>query len=330
MGSRRGTHPRAVVVGAVVSLQVAMCAALLLIPLDREAHRAPVSVAGPAIVADSLADRANALDGRPLRAESTSSTTKAREDVVQGRAVAAVVVDVRLGTATVLVSSAQGEALTASVVRVVRSMAEPFAAQVTIRDVAPLPSGSAGQAGLRLVVACAVLVGLILAITLTWRRGAVADTWREALRRVAIAGGISAAASWGVAVVAADHVGGEITGWWLVAGLTMLATGSATLALEGLFGSAGIGLATLVLVASAAPLARVEHPLLLAEPWRTVTSWVPHGAALDAGRQMAFFGGAGSLRPLTVLAGWVAVSYVLLVVARQERRRAGVDLNATT
>jgi hypothetical protein len=79
------------------------------------------------------------------------------------------------------------------------------------------------------------------------------------------------------------------------------------------------------LLVSAAPLARVEHPLLLPTPWVQLTPWLPHGAALDAARQIAWFDGAGTPRPVLVLIAWLAVSCVVLAVSRRERRRAGVD-----
>ncbi|MET0767970.1 MAG: hypothetical protein ABWY50_10025, partial [Aeromicrobium sp.] len=192
-------------------------------------------------------------------------------------------------------------------------------------DVAPLPDGSAGQRGLRLVVAVTVLLGLAIAIGVTWRRGPVADRWSHAGQRIVLAVVVSAAGSAAVAVGAAGQVGGPWVGWWAVLTLTALATSAATLALAGVLGVAGVGLATLVFVVLAAPLARIEHPLLLPATWGEVTPWLPHGAGLDAARQVAWFDGAGLTRPLVVLGAWVMVSVVALVVARRERRRAGVD-----
>lgn len=329
MGRTRGASPRAVVAGTVVALQVLVCVALALMPLDDDPHHAPVSFAGPPIVADALADQAGTLRGEPLAARAVASPERARSDVEHGRAVAAVVVDVRLGTATVLVSEAQGDVLTTAVTALARTMAEPFAADVIVKDVAPVPSGSAGQRGLRLIAAGAVVVGLGIAVGVTWSRGPVADTWPEAWRRVGIAVGVTVVASLVVATIAAHAVGGSLLAWWVVVSLTVLATGSATLALEAVVGVAGIGVAVTVFVVSAAPLIRAEHPLLLPDPWGLVTPWLPHGAAIDAGRQVAFLDVSDAARPVVVLLSWTMVSCVLLAVARRERRRAGVAPDLT-
>jgi hypothetical protein len=120
-------------------------------------------------------------------------------------------------------------------------------------------------------------------------------------------------------------VGGSWTGWWAVLALTAIAVAGLTLALEGVLGVAGLGLSTTAALGTAAPLVRVDHALLLTEPWRSITPWLPHGAALDAVRDVAFFGGTGVARPLLVLAAWTLASYAVLVVARRERRRAGVQ-----
>jgi len=308
----------------ILMVQLAACLAVLLVPLEPALHSAPVTISGPPVVTSALADQANAHADHPLDAGTAVTADDAREDVEQGRAVAAVAIDLRHDRTTVFVSSAQGEALGVAVTALVRATAEPFASTVVVEDVAPLPAGSSGQSGLRLVVVSSVALGLGIAVALTWRRGPVADTWAEALGRMGAAGGIGAGGALAIATFAAHQAGGGVGGWWLVVWLTAVATSAATLALEGLLGVAGIGLATTVFVVTAAPLARVEHPLMLPAPWGPVTPWLPHGAGLDAARQVAWFGGAGAARPIAVLVSWLVVSCVVLAVARRERRRAGV------
>ena len=315
---------RAIVMIVVLVAQLAICLTVLLVPLEPALHAAPVTISGPPVVTSALADQVNAGPGHPLDAGTATDAQQARDDVEQGRAVAAASIDLRLDRTTVFVSSAQGRVLGDSVTALVRATAEPFGSAVTTEDVAPLPTGSSGQAGLRLVVVAAVVLGLGIAVAVTWRRGPVADTWAEALRRMGSAGGVAALASLALATLAAHHVGGGVVGWWSVLWLAAVATSAATLALEGVLGVAGIGLATTVFVAMAAPLARIEHPLLLPGPWSVVTPWLPHGAGLDAARQVAWFDGAGAARPVAVLTSWLVVSCIVLMVARRERRRAGV------
>lgn len=301
-----------------------MCLVLLIVPLGGGPRHAPVTISAPAVIASSLADQANARADGALDVGVATSAVQARRDVEQGRAVAALVIDLRLNSATFLVSSAQGETLTKEVAAIVRGMAEPFAVKITTIDVAPLPKGSAGNDGLRLFAVGAVVLGLAIAIVAAWLRGPVTDTWSHALRRIRYVVAAVGLTSVALAFLASGQVGGPFIGWWAVLGLTMLATTAATLALAALLGVVGLGIATLVLVVSAAPLARIDHPLLLPTPWGEVTPWLPHGAGLDAARQIAWFGGSGAARALMVLAAWLTVSCVVLAVARRERRRAGV------
>ncbi|MET0447047.1 MAG: hypothetical protein ABW004_01520 [Aeromicrobium sp.] len=325
MGAERRIGRRTVSTLVVLVLQLAACLLLLVVPFDGGPHHAPVTISAPSVVASSLADQVNARAGHPLDAGVAETAADARGDVESGRVVAALAIDLRLNRATLFVSSAQGDALTDAVSADIRSMAEPFAVTVTSEDVAPVPDGSAGQTGLRLVVAGSVLLGLAIAIVITWRRGPVADRWAHAGLRILITVGVAGVVSLAVAAVAAHRVGGSLVGWWSVLVLTVLATTAATLARAGVLGVPGFVVATLVFVLTAAPLARVEHPLLLPPLWGAVTPWLPHGACLDAARQVAWFDGTGTLGPVVVLVAWIAVSCVVLAAARRERRRAGVD-----
>lgn len=309
---------------AVLGLQLVVCVVLLIVPLGNDPHRAPVTISAPAVVATALAEQANSRDGAPLDAGVAASPEQARRDVEQGRAVAAVVIDLRLNRATLLVSAGQGEALSDAVSSEVRQLAEPFSATVTTRDVGSGPAGSAAQRSLRLLVGAAVLMGLGIAMAAAWRDGPVTDTWSQAARRVAVTVGITAVGAVALAAAAHHLIGGSFASWWAVLALTVLATTAATFALAGVLGAAGIGLAALVFVVSAAPLARVEHPMLLPAPWSEIVPWLPHGASLDAARQVGWYDGSAAAQPVVVLVVWLAVSCLVLAVARRERLRAGV------
>lgn len=329
MTQRRGTRTRTLAAVAVVALQLAVCLAVVLAPFDGRPHGARVGVVAPPIVATALAQQANALDGRPVRAEALRSARPARAEVRDGRLAAALIVDVRTNRAVLMVSSAQGSGVVDGLTEVARSLGGRFSADVEVRDIAPAPDGSAGRQGLLVAVGASVVTGLAIAVVLTWRRGPVADTWREAWRRMATGAVVSAVVALAVALVASHEVGGNPAAWWLCAVLAASATCAATMALEGLLGVAGIGVATTVLVIAAAPLVRVGHPLLLPASWGDVVGWLPLGAALQAGAQIAFFDATAVVRPLAVLLAWLVVALVALAVARRERRRAGVVWDAT-
>lgn len=329
MTQRRGPSTRTLAAVAVVALQLAVCLAVVLAPLDARPHGARVGIVAPPIVATALAQQANALDGRPVRAEALRSAGAARAEVRDGRSEAALVVDVRSNRAVLMVSSAQGSGVVEGLVEVARSLAGRFSADVEVRDIAPEPDGSAGRRGVFAAIGASVVTGLAIAVVLTWRRGPVADTWREAWRRMATGAAVSALVSLAVALVASHAVGGDLATWWFCSVLAASATCAATMALEGLLGVAGIGVGVTVLVIAGAPLLRVGHPLLLPTPWGDLVGWLPLGAALRAGAQIAFFDSAAVVQPLTVLVAWLLVSLVALAVARRERRRAGVVWDAT-
>ena len=58
-------------------------------------HRAPLTIAAPAVVAQQLAEEAAAMPGQPFEADWTDDAAAAREAVRSGRSVAAVPVDLR-------------------------------------------------------------------------------------------------------------------------------------------------------------------------------------------------------------------------------------------
>ncbi|MBD8608271.1 hypothetical protein IFT73_15545 [Aeromicrobium sp. CFBP 8757] len=322
-GLRRVSRPAAVT-AAVVVVQVVVGLLVVLLPSGGTPHEVPVAISGPIIIAESMAEQADQRTGTALDAHAVASAQTAREEVRRGTAVAAIDIDLRRDRATLYVASAQGEQMTRAVASSVRTIAGPFGVTVATRDLVPTADVPGASWALRVLVAAAVALGLALAVVVTWRRGPVADTRPESARRVLVVVGTASGAAAIGATAATVWVGGAWPGWWAVLALTSIAVGGLTLALEGVLGVAGVGLSVTAALATAAPLVRVDHALLLAEPWRTVTPWLPHGAALDAVREIAYFGGAGALRPVAVLVAWTVVSYVVLVVARRERLRAGV------
>lgn len=109
--------------------------------------------------------------------------------------------------------------------------------------------------------------------------------------------------------------------------------------LQSAFGVAGTGLAILLFVvlgnpASGGPFATD----LLPQPWRAIGADLPTGAGVDLIRNIAYFDGHATLRPIIVLLTWLAVGLALvLVFARRparglqtaaDRERAQVEAEA--
>lgn len=315
MGNKRVVA--AVLLGA---LQLVVLVSLALAGPDDEPHAAPVRIVAPPVVATTIVDRANDAAGRPLDARALTSDAEARASVERGHSVAAVVVDLRVESDIVYVAGANGADLNRRVLHQVRTVEQSFGRTVVVRDLVPVRDGDAGARGVYVLVGVSVLLGFVGPIVITWLRGPVAPTVRRGALRLAITASASMAVGLVVAGAAAAYYDNGFAQWWIVSALTVMAISTTTLALESLLGVVGIGVSTTVFVLAAAPLVRLTHPLLLPQPWSAITPWLPHGAAIEAGRGTAYFGGAAT-RPMLTLGAWSLLAIMTLVVARRERSR---------
>ena len=315
---RRGQVLAIVVVGL---LQLVVVVTLALAGPDGDPHAAPIRVVAPPVVGAAVVERANALRGRPVEAVALSTAAEAMDSVRSGRSVAAVVVDLRQETDRVYVASANGTELNQMVLDRITSVESSYGRRIAVTDLVPARSGDAAHRHTYLLAGLCVVMGLAVAVLITWRRGPRAETLAGGSRRLAASAAAAVALGGVLAVLAADYYDTGVATWWLLASLTILAGATTTLALESLFGVVGIGFATAVLVLSAAPLVTLVDPLLLPEPWTTITPWLPHGAALDAATNVAYFGGGQVVRPLLVLGVWSVISLMMTAVARLERSR---------
>lgn len=157
----------------------------------------------------------------------------------------------------------------------------------------------------------------------------IAGTWG---RLTAI--GAAALLAGGVAAVIVqtwlDLIGGN---WLLVAGvysLTVFAIAAAIAGLAALWGTPGAGLgAFLVILLGNAWSGVTSAPEMLPQPLGTLGQLLPPGAAASLLRGVAFFGGSGSVLPLTVLLVWSAAGIAAVAVATSlgvRSRRAGDPL----
>ena len=272
----------------------------------------------PRVVATVLVERANAVPGRPVRAEALGTSQEARASVRTGHSVAAIVVNLAAETDTLYMASANGTDLNRAVRRQVDAVEESFGRHVVVRDLVPAKHHDTGQVGVYLITATCILIGFVVAIVIAWRRGPVAPTLARGAVRLGVATGVSVAAGAIAGIAGSVRYDGDLLGWWLLGTLTVLAAVSTTMALESLFGVLGIGLAATLFVIEGAPLVRLTPTLLLPDPWASITPWLPYGSPLAAGSSQAYFGGSHA-RPLLVLTAWITVSVLTLIVARRER-----------
>jgi hypothetical protein len=202
-----------------------------------------------------------------------------------------------------------------------RLPADPAAGPPTVTDVVPLPADDPRGAGLAAGSLPLVLGGIAAAAVLTLR---VQGTGRR------LAGALGFAVAGGLAMTAILQFWlGSLEGsYWTnsaVVALAIGATATVVLALERLFGLAGLGLGAVVMLLLGNPLSGIASaPELLPAGWGAFGQLLPPGAAGTALRSVAFFEGAGAGTALLVLGCWLVAALVLFAVP--VRRRSRVQL----
>lgn len=312
----RGHIAAGLVLGVV---QILVIVSLALAGPDDSTHAAPIRIVAPPVVATSLVEAANQAPGRPFDAGALATAEEARDSVRAGRSVAAVVVDLAQEHDVLYLASAHGTALNRVIEREVDAFEGAFGRTAEVRDLVPAKSGDADHRRVYWLAVVAVLAGIAVAVAITWRRGPRAETLLAGTRRFVVTGLVSVVVGGVLAVLYANYYDTGFGPWWLLTSLTILAAAMTTLALQSLFGVVGIGVATTVMVLTAAPLVTLAHPLMLPQPWSAITAWLPHGAMLDGGANQAYFGGGQLLRPFLILAAWTSLSVLTLIVSRRER-----------
>ncbi|WP_067864258.1 hypothetical protein [Nocardia shimofusensis] len=109
-----------------------------------------------------------------------------------------------------------------------------------------------------------------------------------------------------------------------VAGLSSLGVAGVIVGLASLIGPAGIGIGALTMLLIGNPFsAATSAPELLPQPWGAIGQLLPPGAAGSLLRSVAFFDGAGGMKPLVVLLIWAATGLALLGLAALRERGQG-------
>lgn len=136
---------------------------------------------------------------------------------------------------------------------------------------------------------------------------------------VSIVGGL------GGAVIVGPVLGalpGSVMALWGLGALVTFAVGAATLALQGLFGIVGIGLAILIVVVAGNPSAGGAFPLPMLPPfWKAIGPALPPGAGTWVARSIAYFEGNATTGALLVLSAWAAAGIVITLLAAGLRAR---------
>lgn len=236
--------------------------------------------------------------------------------------VAAVPVDLAGTVDTVYVGGANGRNLIAAATDSLSSLEKSNGRLVIVQDLVPAKYPN-GQRPLQLLALLASVVGFMYAAEIAVRKGVQASTLASGLKWLMWLGALSVGSGLVGMLLVAATCGAPALTVWAISGMTVYAAGAATMALQNFFGLVGIGTAATIFLLLAIPVYLATSPLLLPQPWPTLTGWFPHGASLSALVALVYFGGSAALKPVLILAGWIILSIGTLALSRHERAVTG-------
>lgn len=324
--SWRQVFPRSVVLICllVLATHVLLVAAMAWTVDTGVPREAPVAVVTAPVVAQSIADQANSMDGRPFDAHIAKSAADARQSLTRGDIVAFLEVDLRGTRDALQLNDANGAQLNDAVRDRIEMIETTYGRTTSVRYV----DTSSGQSSLvpRLTIV-ANAIGFIFVVIVSLLLGPVTGPLaRGVLRHIALTVTAFAAATVAVWVPFLGSPQPALVTFAVLV-LTVLVVGSTTLALEAVAGLAGLAMAVTLFLVQAAPLLWTNLHLL-PQPWLTIAPLTPLGATDEAlERALLFEGSEGILRPVLVLGAWLVVSWIISLVARRLRGRSGILLH---
>ncbi|GAA2145600.1 hypothetical protein [Actinomadura napierensis] len=318
MKSSPAVRALGVAIGAAL-LQIVMITAFAWPSAHLAPRRLPVVVAGPA--AGAVAERLTHARPGAFAITTRPDEASARRALTDRDAYGAIIASPS-GT-RVLTASAASPA----VAQQLDVLAQQFApkrdaavnAMPAVQDVVAAdpddPRGT-GFGGMALPLIMSSIAGAAF-LTFTVRRVA----WRAAgVLLFALLGGLGSAAiaqGW-MSLLPGPYL--AIAG---VMAFTIAAVTGTVAGLAAALGRAGLGVGAIAFLLVGNPLsAATSAPELLPRPWGEIGQYLPPGASATLLRSVAFFDGAGAVRPLAVLAGWTVLGAVLIVLGAR-RARAG-------
>ncbi|MEU8527193.1 DUF3533 domain-containing protein [Streptomyces sp. NPDC048629] len=289
----------------------------------------PVAVVAPDRLAAPLADRLDRLPGSPLDPRTLADERVARDQMLNRDIDAALVVDPRSTTDTLMIASGQGTSETQAITRIFEEVAKEQQRTLRLDDVAPVSNQDAGGLSSFYLVVGWCVGGYLCAAVLAISAGArPANRERAAIRLLVMAAYAIVTGLLGALIVGPilGALPGSVPSLWGLGALTVFAVGAATLALQAVFGIVGIGLAILFVVIAGNPSAGGAYPLpLLPDFWRTIGPGLPPGSATWVARSIAYFRGNAVATPLFVLTLWAGAGAVITLVFSSLRRKDEID-----
>ncbi|MEU5636311.1 DUF3533 domain-containing protein [Streptomyces rishiriensis] len=284
----------------------------------------PFGVVAPQAVARQTVARLEKLPGDPLDPRAVADAATAREQILDRKIDGALVVG-PAGGDTLLVATGGGKVLAATLVTLTTALEKSQTRTLRTVDVVPADKEDAnGLSSFYLTVGWCV-GGYLCASIMVISSGAGRSTPRRAVIRllamavVGIVGGLGGALIVGPVL---DALPGSVAAYWGLGALIVFAVGAATLAFQGVFGLAGIGLVILLVVILGNPSAGGALPPPLLPPfWKAIGPALPPGAGTWAARSIAYFEGNDMTASLLVLSAWAAGGVVVTLPASALRAR---------
>ncbi|MEV6480798.1 DUF3533 domain-containing protein [Streptomyces sp. NPDC051576] len=282
-------------------------------------HHIPVAVVPPAQVSGQVVQQLNALENDPLDARAAITAKQARALILDRTVDAAVLIDPKGTTDTLLVASAGGPAVSSTAQQIAQTIETDRHRQVTITDIRP-PADSDGRGMSSFYLVMGWMVGGYMAATILGMAGGArpANLHRTVIRLGSLA--LYAIASGLGGAIIADPLLGALQGHfaqlWALGALIVFASAATTVAFQVLWGVIGVGVTVLLFVVLGNPSAGGAYPSVLLPPfWAATGQWLPPGAGTTAVRNTVYFSANAIAQPLWVLAGYAVVGTAVAVTA---------------
>ncbi|MCX4879762.1 DUF3533 domain-containing protein [Streptomyces sp. NBC_00847] len=303
----------------VIALQLLFIASYVGALHDPKPKDVPFGVVAPRAAAEQAVTRLEQLPGSPLDPRVVADEATARQQMLNRDIDGALIINPARTTDTLLVASGGGTVLATTLERYLTLLETSQQRTIRTLDVAPASSQDFdGLSSFYAVVGWCV-GGYLCASVLAISTGARPANPRRAVIRLTVMALASIIGGLGGAVVIGPILGalpGSVMAFWGLGALVTFSVGAATLALQGIFGIAGIGLAILLVVIAGNPSAGGAFPLPLLPPfWKAIGPALPPGAGTWVARSIAYFQGNATTGALLVLSAWAAAGIVITLLA---------------
>ena len=286
-----------------------------------EPRDVPIGVAGPDDFVTQVEDRLESAQPGAFEITDYADADEARAAIRDREVYGAIVI----GQPPSVLTAPAGSAVIAQALDGVAAAINGVTPPVTEKVVAlPVddPRGTGFAAGALPMVLGALLTGIVAALG-----------FRTVGTRLTALVATALGAALGTAAVLGPWLGilpGSYLAIAAVLLLGLLAGGALVVGLFSLVGRAGIGVAALTLMLVGNPLSgATSAPEMLPSGWSELGQWLPPGALASLLRSVAYFDGAGGMKPAAILGLWVLTGLTCAAIAAL-RARNPRDRNSTS